>query len=150
MTKRSIPNDDQNGPDDLFDGPAIPPPKDDPAPDPFDPESLRLGQDFASTIGVKKVLTVVRCRKPNRQEFVRVRPGEEWRLETAAFEDKVQRETYLVDRGLWSDMGDEIIPICLFLAINRQATCFSGRSSCRGRWPQQSVERIRTCGCAVG
>jgi hypothetical protein len=68
-------------------------------PDPFDPASLRLGQDFVSSIGVKKVLTVVRCRKPSRQEFVRVRPGVEWRLETAVYEDKVQRETYLVDRG---------------------------------------------------
>ena len=51
------------------------------APDPFDPESLRLSQDFASSIGVKRAVTVVPCRKPHRQEFVRVRPGEEWRLE---------------------------------------------------------------------
>ena len=43
---------------------------------------------------MKKVLTTVLCRKPNRQEFVRVRAGEEWRLETGLFEDRVNREMY--------------------------------------------------------
>jgi len=89
-------------------------------PDPFDPASLRLSQDFASTIGVKKVLTTVPCRKPNRHEFVRVRPGEDWRLETGVFEDKVNRETYLVRRGLWAELAGEVQPVCLFLAVNRQ------------------------------
>lgn len=95
-----------------------------PAPDPFDPASLRLSQDFASSLGVKKVLTTVRCRKPNRQEFVRVRPGEDWRLETAMYEDKALREHYLVDPGMWSDMAGEIQPVCLFLAISRQNDLF--------------------------
>ena len=53
------------------------------APDPFDPKNLRLSQDFASTVGVKKVLTKVPCRKPNRHEFVRVRVGADWRVDTA-------------------------------------------------------------------
>jgi len=95
-------------------------PQSDNAPDPFAPESLRLGQDFASSIGVKKVLTTVPCRKPNRHEFVRVRPGEDWRLETALFEDKINRETYLVERSLWSDLAGEVYPHCLFLTVTRQ------------------------------
>ncbi|MHB8969720.1 MAG: hypothetical protein ACYC3X_06110 [Pirellulaceae bacterium] len=95
-----------------------------PAPDPFDPESLRLSQDFAATIGVKKVLTVVRCRKPNRQEFVRVRPGAEWRLETATYEDKILREIYLVAPALRSELLGEVDPVCLFLAVNRQSDPF--------------------------
>jgi hypothetical protein len=96
----------------------------DAAPDPFDPESLKLGQDFAGTAAVKKVLTTVRCRKPNRHEFVRVRSGDPWRLETAVFEDKVNRETYLVDRAMWSELGEEVSPVCLFLAVNRQGDVF--------------------------
>lgn len=91
------------------------------AADPFDPAALRLSQDFSATIGVKKVLTTIPCRKPNRQEFVRVRAGEDWRLETAALEEKTNRETYLVDKSLWSDLSGEIIPVCLFLTINRQS-----------------------------
>lgn len=124
MTKKSIPSDDHVDPANLFEEPSVAGATADAAPDPFDVESLRLGQDFASALNVKKVVTVVRCRKPNRQEFVRVRPGAEWRLETAAFEDKVQRETYLVDRPMWSDLNGEIIPVCLFLAINRQKDLF--------------------------
>jgi hypothetical protein len=87
---------------------------------PFDPARLRLSQDFASTVGVKKVLTTVPCRKPNRQEFVRVRPGEEWRLETGVFEDSNTRENYLVEPALWSELLGEIHPVCLFYAVSRQ------------------------------
>lgn len=96
----------------------------DPAPDPFDPASLRLSQDFASSIGVKKVLTTVPCRKPNRQEFVRVRPGEDWRLETGVFEDKMNREIYLVVKNLWDELTGEVYPACLFVATNRQGDVF--------------------------
>jgi hypothetical protein len=123
--KKSIPDGTESGIDDLFNNPPPPPPpKEDPAPDPFDPESLRLDQDFASTIGVRKQQTVWRCQKPNRQEFVRVRPGAEWRLETACFEDKKLRETYLVDRSLRADFAMEIVPVCLFTAITRQNDVF--------------------------
>jgi len=95
-----------------------------PAADPFDPSSLRLTADYGSQIGVKKVLTTVPCRKPNQQEFFRVQSGEGWRLETAVFEDQVQRESYLVDRTLWEELGAEIRPVCLFTAANRQSDLF--------------------------
>ena len=94
------------------------------APDPFDPSALRLSQDFGDTIGVKKVLTIVPCRKPNRHEFVRVRPGEGWRLETGVFEDKVNHDVYLVRRELWAELAGEVAPVCLFLAVNRQGDVF--------------------------
>jgi len=100
------------------------PPATELAADPFSPEALRLSQDFASTIGVKKVLTTVPCRKPNRHEFVRVHPGEDWRLETGVFEDKVNREVYLVRRDLWPELAGEVYPVCLFLAVNRQGDTF--------------------------
>ena len=95
--------------------------EDSPAPNPFDPTALRLSQDFASSIGVKKVLTTVPCRKPNRHEFIRVRPGEDWRLETGVFEDKVNRDTYLVQKDMWAELIGEVSPVCLFLAIRQPA-----------------------------
>ena len=61
----------------------------------FDLDKLRIPQDFQATAGVKKVLTVVPVRKPNRQDFIRVHPGEDWRLATAVLEDKENRETLL-------------------------------------------------------
>ena len=91
-------------------------------PDPFDPASLRLGQDFASSVGVKKVTTTVLCKKPGRQDFFRVRPGDAWRLQTALLIDEASRESYTVERSLWSDMGDDIRAVCLFTVITRQGT----------------------------
>lgn len=92
--------------------------------DDFDFEKLRLNQDFSAAAGVKKVITVLPCRKPNRQEFIRVRPGEEWRLETAVYEDKVSREIYLVARELWHELPSEISPVCLLTTITRQGDVF--------------------------
>jgi hypothetical protein len=48
---------------------------------PFDNLSaLRLDQSYADTVGVKKLLTTVPVRKPNRQEFVRVHRDPAYRL----------------------------------------------------------------------
>ncbi len=92
--------------------------------DPFDPATLRLSQDFASTVGVKKILTKVPCRKPNRHEFVRVRPGVDWRVDTAVFEDNIDRETYLVQTDIIPDLAGEARPVCLRLAITKQGVLF--------------------------
>jgi len=93
--------------------------------DPFDNlDSLRLSQDYAAQAPVKKVLTTVPCRKPNRHEFVRVRAGEDWRFETTAFEDKVNRETYLVSPELRAELFDETFNVCLFVTTNRQKDIF--------------------------
>ena len=95
-------------------------PKPGPVADPFNLSRLRLSQDFASQVGVKKALLTVPVRKPTRQEFVRVHPDPAWRLETAVLELKEERETYLVDPDLWGELPGEIIPKALFTTINRQ------------------------------
>ena len=38
--------------------------------DPFDPAALRLDQTFTDGTAVKKLLTTISVRKPNRQDFV--------------------------------------------------------------------------------
>jgi hypothetical protein len=120
---RSTPADRMTGQSEALKGQSAAPPPDTP-PDPFNPAALRLSQDFASSIGVKKVLTTVPCRKPNRHEFVRVRFGEDWRLETGVFEDRINRDVYLVQRDLWAELAGEVYPVCLFLAVNRQGDPF--------------------------
>ena len=92
--------------------------------DPFNLDKLRLSQDFASAIGVKKHILTVPVRKPGRQDFVRVYPGEDWRLQTAVLELKEERETYLVDQSLRSELSIEITPKVLFTTINRQGVVF--------------------------
>jgi hypothetical protein len=96
------------------------------APDPFDPASLRLPQDFAATVGVKKALLTVPVRKPAREWWVQVHPSEEYRITTAVLELKEDREVYLVSPGLWQDLAAESTfgPRALFTAQNRQGVVF--------------------------
>jgi len=94
------------------------------APDPFDLNSLRLRQDFGAMVGVKKALTTIPVRRPDRQWFVRVHPDVEYRLETAVLELKEDGETYLVAPHLWSELPGEIAPKVLLTAITRQGNVF--------------------------
>lgn len=90
--------------------------------DPFaDLSKLTLSQDFAAAIGVKKIITTVPVRKPNRFEFVRVHPDDAYTLITGALCFKEDREEiYLVDRAFWMDLGPEVRPIALYTTVNRQ------------------------------
>ena len=95
---------------------------------PFDPASLRLSQNFNSSLAVKKALLSVQSRKPDRSWWVRVHPSELYRLETAIVELKGNRgnETYLVAPNLWSSLATESTfkPKLLATAINKQGTVF--------------------------
>jgi hypothetical protein len=86
----------------------------------FDLERLKLTQNFAANVGVKKALTMVPVRKPNRQEFIRVHPENDYHYSTGVLELKEERETYLVDPDFWSELPGEIIPKILLTTINKQ------------------------------
>jgi hypothetical protein len=99
--------------------------KTNPAPDPLDPAALRLDQSYPDTVGVKKLLTTVPVRKPNRQEFVRVHPDPSYRLTPAAIiEVKEDREVYLVTPSMAQALPGEFSTVTLFTAISRQRTLF--------------------------
>ena len=86
-----------------------------PAPNPFDPAALRLDQSYADTVGVKKLLTTVPVRKPNRQDFVRVHPDPAFRLTPAAIiEVKEDREVYLVTPGIAQQLPGEFSVVTLY------------------------------------
>ena len=87
------------------------------APDPFDPKLLRLSD--ATKIGVKKAITVISCNKPNRQQFVRVHPDEEYQLQTALFTDEINREVYLVAPSMFDELAGDIQATFLFTAITK-------------------------------
>lgn len=97
-----------------------------PAPDPFDPERLRLSQNFAESLGVKKTLITVPARKPSKEWWIRVHPDESYRIETAVLELKEEREIYLIDPALWDSLATEATfgPRALFTAVNRQGVVF--------------------------
>jgi hypothetical protein len=98
-----------------------------PLTDPFDPAKLRLSQDFAAELGVKKALTTVPVRKPDKTWFVRVHPAENYRLSAAAvLELKEERELYIVNPDICPELALEtaVAPRALFTAINRQGVVF--------------------------
>ncbi len=101
-------------------------------PNPFDPESLRLGANYSDGLGVKKVISTIPVRKPGRQEWFRVRAGDEWRIQTAIFEAEADRETYLVDRSLWTELSGEIQPALLVTCVNRAGDLFLWRCKLPG------------------
>lgn len=92
--------------------------------DPFDPQQLRLSQDFTAQLGGKKTLLTVPVRKPDRQWFIRVHPSPDWRLDTAVLHVKEDRETYLVEPALWPELGGELIPTTLLTSLTRQGALF--------------------------
>lgn len=94
------------------------------APNPFDPASLRLSQDYGAAAAVEKVLTNVPVRKPHKQHFVRVRGGEEWSLETSILEDGIAREHYLIAANMRRCLSGETKAVCLRLATDRQGNIF--------------------------
>ncbi len=95
-------------------------------PDPFDPARLRISQDFAATLGVKKALLTVPIRKPDKAAFVRVHPDPTYRLETAVLELKEEREIYLVVPDIRDELATESTfgARAFFTSMTRQGVLF--------------------------
>lgn len=93
--------------------------------DPFDPASLRIDPNAAAgMIGVKRKLVTLKVGKPDKMEFCRVHPDASYRINTAMVEDKINRESYLVDRPLWPELPDFIQLVRFCVAVNRHGTTF--------------------------
>ncbi len=97
--------------------------------DDFDLDSLTLKQDFSAAIGVQKVLTHVPVRKPNKTDFIRVRPEPEYTRDFGIVELKDAGETYIITGGMMSEPGvfELVVPVRLVTTITRQNTI--------GLWP---------------
>jgi hypothetical protein len=93
--------------------------------DPFeDLSAIRLGQDFDAELGVKRLLTRVMVRRPDRQEWIRVRSGPEWRLDVSALEFREDRDWYLVMPAARGVLLSDLAGVRLHTAINRQNQLF--------------------------
>jgi hypothetical protein len=102
----------------------VPPPAP-PPDDPFDLSRLRLNPSFVEMAGVKKLITTVPVRKPNKQDFVRVHPAAEYRENFLMIDlQDDRREEYLVDTSLAAELTGETVMKTIFTAINRQGVLF--------------------------
>jgi hypothetical protein len=94
------------------------------APDPFDPERLRLNM-AAADVEVETMLTTIPIRKPKRTEFFRVHPA--YVVDTYLFEHEPvgqDRTSYLVDPGVQHLLASQLRPSRLFLWMNKLSTVF--------------------------
>ena len=89
-----------------------------------DLNALRLPQDFAANLGVKKLLVQVPVTKPHKGWFVRTRPGDEWRSKVAMIVLKEEGENYVVHPNLAADLPDDVRHFILMTAINRYGAVF--------------------------
>ena len=78
------------------------------APDPFDVSRLRLAGDDDTALGVSELLVCVPYRKPSKENFFRVRPGDAYRCTGGLIELKEDGGDYFwVDPSLWPHLADE-------------------------------------------
>jgi hypothetical protein len=122
-----------------------------PAPDPFDPASLRLGAGFTCT--ARKAILTVPVRKPGKTDFVRTHPSPEHRLTTLLLEVEGDRgrELYLVAPHLRQALAGwaGLRPKLLVTAVNRQGVIFLWEANLpeegtsRGRaWSDSALQAI--------
>lgn len=97
-----------------------------PSDDPWDPRNLRLGQDFAGSVAVKKVSLSVPVKKPLKHWFFRVHPDPAYRIETAIHvqTEGLSKDHYLVERHLWPEIPGGVTPSVLLTATNRSNSLF--------------------------
>jgi hypothetical protein len=90
---------------------------------PFDLGKLKLSQDFGGSDGggVKKKIMTVPVRKPNKQSFFRVVPGDDFKITTAILELKDDgSEIYLIHPDLRDELAEDMNIVQIVTTIDRQ------------------------------
>jgi hypothetical protein len=91
--------------------------------DPFDVANLRIAG--SAPVAVKKLLTTVPVRKPNKQEFIRVHGDPAYSPSGLAFiELKDEREAYLLTPDVAEALPGEYSLVTLHTAVSRQGVLF--------------------------
>ena len=92
-------------------------------PSPADFSRFRLSQNFGSVSGVRKKLTTVPVRKPNKTQFVRVHSENKLDTMLLKYGDNGE-DLYLVDPDVMQEVEDLAKPYRLSQAIDRQNNVF--------------------------
>jgi hypothetical protein len=93
--------------------------------DKFDPNALRIGQDFMAKAGVTRLLTEVPVQRPHRQWWIRCHPSDDYRLTVAMIELKDDSEYYVVIPPVARQLPISVYYLAtLQTSITRQGTLF--------------------------
>jgi hypothetical protein len=104
----------------------------------WDLESLRVKEDCGIEIAGEPVLASVQVRKPTKQEWIRVRAGQEWRFHTALLIVEEDRSSYLIAPPLWDELTMDIAITTLYTTMSRAGVLFL--------WPVRMVLADRPSG----
>lgn len=88
----------------------------------LDLTKLTLTQNYSQLAGVKKVITTVPTRKPNKQLWLRVRSGTEWQVQVLTLTMQDNGDVYFVHPDLYGELADDVRPMMLYLYITRDGT----------------------------
>ena len=86
----------------------------------YNPSSLRLSQSFDQASGVRKHIPTIPVCKPGRQDFVRIHPSSDYRIDTAVIELKEEQVTFLLAPSLAPELRGLWVPKSLITYVNRQ------------------------------
>ena len=103
--------------------PSGPEPDSDKAPDPFDPEYLRLDPNRQEIVG-KKIFTTIFCRKPFRYEWVQRHTDKRYTFDTVLIFDAENNEYYTVVPFLRGQLSQETVQVRISVAMNRNGDLF--------------------------
>jgi hypothetical protein len=94
-------------------------------PNPFDLDALRAAPDL-DDIEVEKILTTVPVRKPGRNEFFRVHPGNEFVIDgyVLEHESEMDRTVYWVAPDLRAALLDHLRKVRLFTCIDKRSNVY--------------------------
>ena len=115
----------------------------------LDLEELSLSQTFDALVNTEQIVTDIPVGRRDNQTFVRAHPNKENQLITKVLEDKVNRDTFLVDRKLWGPLHVDLTTKVLITAITRQNQLFlwpirlPGENGTMDPWNQSALEAAR-------
>jgi hypothetical protein len=113
------------------------------SPDPFDPAALRIS---SADIPTEKVMTAVPVRRPRKDEFFRVHPGEDFTMDVLVVDRDDDQETYVVMPAYADPLLEVARPARLFTCMSRRGTVFiwpariPGESGPGRRWAETGLK----------
>jgi hypothetical protein len=120
--------------------------------DPFAPDTYKVPQSLDAAAGVKKHLTELSVRTPDKSWWVRRHPDPQYSLSAWVIEMKEERENYLVLPPLWPPLVGEACfkPKTFYLAVNMQGRPFlwgvrrpADDTKEPDRWMRAPLEAVR-------
>jgi len=88
----------------------------------LDLEKFRIDQDFATHIQARKTAISISVRRPDRQHWIWLHPGLDWRASVGIVDDKANQRTYIVDPSILPEVTADLVPKLLVTYATRQGT----------------------------